>query len=543
MSPAQEAPHYDADVVIVSDFRLPGGTTSSIAEEVQAQSDAGLRTTLIHVASSVTNYALPWSRHIRRIVGLPHVSLRTPGSRVHAKLIIVRHPTVILSTRHRLQNVTGDNVLIIANHAAIDAGGKEHYDIAAADAKLRDMFDAEPIWAPIGPVVRGTMLQQTQQIPFRQHDWVNIFSVPDEVESRTGFLQETPVIGRHSRPQPGKWPRTGRDILAAYPDSASCTVRVLGGADVAEHLLGYVPANWEVTPFGGEDPVKFLRRIDFWVYMHHPDLKEAFGRAAMEALAAGCVAILPPYMQELFGDAALYANPHQVTALVDEYFADRQKFLAQSAKAQEFARGFSPQMHIQRLAELGAEAPHDSATSAQLPEQPRAARFPLTDHPGSQSAPTVAIIDGPPEAARAAEYIAAAAQNPDLIVVTVAEEPWADLPPAQAVFVPSAVRLNMEPADWQQIFAHRIKRLVEGIGPERIYYDGVLPPAELTQVLQGVAAEKIWLRRYPQAHPQQGAASATGMQQVQAEPHFHSITQAEEAHIVPVLAVAEAGAA
>lgn len=543
MSTAQSPSSYDAEVVIISDFRLPGGTTSSIAEEVQAQSDAGLRTTLIHVASSVTNYALPWSRHIRRIVGLPHVSLRTPGSQVHAKLIIVRHPTVILSTRHRLQNVTGDNVLIIANHAAIDAGGKQHYDIAAADAKLRDMFGVEPIWAPIGPVVRGTMRQQTQQIPFRDHDWVNIFALPEEVEPRTGFLQETPVIGRHSRPQPGKWPHTGRDVLAAYPDSSSYTVRVLGGAEVAEHLLGYVPANWEVIPFGGEDPTKFLRRIDFWVYMHHPDLKEAFGRAAMEALAAGCVAIMPPYMEELFGDAALYAKPHQVPALVDEYFADRQKFLVQSAKAQEFARGFSPQMHLERLAELGVQTPDDAAGSAQLAEQPRADRFGITDHVSAESSPTVVIIEGAPEAERAADFIAAAAQNPQLIVVTADDEPWTQLPPAQAVFIPSPVRLNMDSVSWKEIFAQRLKRLMESISPARVYYDGVLPPTELTQVLQGLAAEKIWLRRYPQQSPQQQGAGATGLHQVQAEPHFHSITQAEETAVAALLAPAERGSA
>ncbi|RHZ90440.1 glycosyltransferase family 1 protein, partial [Cereibacter sphaeroides] len=134
-------------------------------------------------------------------------------------------------------------------------------------------------------------------------------------------------------------------------------VRVLGGADVAEKLLGYVPANWEVIPFGGEDPAIFLKEIDFWVYMHHPDLKEAFGRAAMEALAAGCVAVMPPYMQELFGDAALYAKPDGVQQLVDEYSADLDKFLTQSRRAQEFAREFSPEMHLQRLYELGVQQP------------------------------------------------------------------------------------------------------------------------------------------------------------------------------------------
>ncbi|GAA1189505.1 glycosyltransferase [Nesterenkonia xinjiangensis] len=345
------------DVVQISDFRLPGGTTSSIAEEVRAQSQAGLSTAVMHAAGSVTGYPIPWSTHIRRILDLPGVHVATPRDRLHAKVLVIRHPTVIWSTPSTFDHVTADEVVVVVNHAAIDGGGTQHYDVEATDRRVRSLFCRDPIWAPIGPVVRGTVLQQTQAVPLLETDWVNIFQMPAGSTTREGFVSSKPVIGRHSRPQPGKWPDTKEDILAAYPNSEGYDVQILGGAKIARRKIGWIPGRWTVIPFGGEEPFNFLRRIDFWVYMHHPDLREAFGRAAMEALAAGCVAILPPYMKELFGDAALYAEPSEVLKLVDDHWRSPEKYLKQSRRAQEFARGFSPDMHLRRLHKLGVELP------------------------------------------------------------------------------------------------------------------------------------------------------------------------------------------
>lgn len=524
---------YVVDVAILSDFRLPGGTTSSVAEEVRAQSEAGITTALVHIAGSVTNYALGFSQHIRKVTGLPHVRLATAHSKLRAKLIIIRHPTVILSTRHQLEGISGDKVMIIANHAAIDAAGTQHYDIAATDAKVRQIFGTEPVWAPIGPVVRGTMLRQTKDIPFREQDWVNIFSIPEGTRSRTGFLEAEPVIGRHSRPQPGKWPSTGKDILAAYPDSADYHVRVLGGADVAEKLVGYVPRNWEVIPFGGEDPVTFLHRIDFWVYMHHPDLKEAFGRAAMEALAAGCVAIMPPYMEELFGDAALYAKPRHVLRLVDEYSADQEKFLEQSRRAQEFARGFSPQMHVDRLAEMGvspsaAEAESNVATAPDIGGSAHLSRsLVLMDEPGDETSGDW----------RLGQYAEAAKANKQLLLVAVGASPQAQLPAAQTVHIPSHNRLNMAPEVWEDYLAHRLNRLVQTLRPELVAYEGVLPPQSLTEVLQGISMEKLWVRDRPSRLAHHG--DVTGDAQVAAEQHFHHIIELENTNPVQLFSRAE----
>ncbi|OSM42177.1 glycosyltransferase [Nesterenkonia sp. PF2B19] len=489
-----EAARYD--VVQISDFRLPGGTTSSIAEEVRAQSEAGLSTALMHAAGSVTGYPIPWSTHIRRILDLPGVHVATPRDRLHATVLVIRHPTVIWSTPSTFDHVTADHVVIVVNHAAIDGAGTRHYDVEATDRRVRSLFGLDPIWAPIGPVVRGTVLQQTTEVPLRDEDWVNIFQMPEGAAERETFIGKKPVIGRHSRPQPGKWPDTKEDILAAYPNSPGYDVQILGGAKIARRKIGWIPDRWTVIPFGGEEPFDFLRRIDFWVYMHHPDLREAFGRAAMEALAAGCVAILPPYMKALFGDAALYAEPHEVLALVDEHWSSPEAFLAQSRRAQEFARSFSPQMHLRRLQELGVAVPETGATRQ---DEPAVAG---TDAQAGASAgpqPTFVLNLDPQDLGLARELTRGLSATGSPVVMGLVAD-GAEKDPLG----PDEIRLPGPPAfhlveetgagTWRRYITQRLRRLLADVGARRVVTVGTTIPEPVMEAFDGQAVEHHWVR-------------------------------------------------
>ena len=72
---------------------------------------------------------------------------------------------------------------------------------------------------------------------------------------------------------------------------------MLGGAEVPVSILGFIPANWVVYPFGSLDVVDFLRSIDVFVYFHHPNWVESFGRVIAEAMASGLPTILPTSFQ------------------------------------------------------------------------------------------------------------------------------------------------------------------------------------------------------------------------------------------------------
>ncbi|WP_449289354.1 glycosyltransferase [Nocardiopsis salina] len=102
---------------------------------------------------------------------------------------------------------------------------------------------------------------------------------------------------------------------------------------------------------------EFLRDLDVYVYQTSSDLLEAFGRAPLEAMAAGVPTVLPPKFEELFGSAAVYAPPGRVGEAVDWLVADPHRSRHQVEQAWEVLRDrFSHQAHLQRLAAMGVRA-------------------------------------------------------------------------------------------------------------------------------------------------------------------------------------------
>jgi Glycosyltransferase family 28 C-terminal domain len=170
---------------------------------------------------------------------------------------------------------------------------------------------------------------------------------------RRGPLEARPVIGRHSRPDALKWPDDRATTLTAYPDDPEFIVRILGGGPFLRELLGGYPRNWEVWPFNAIAPQRFLSTVDFFVYFHHSQLVEAFGRTIIEAMASGAVAILPRHFEALFGNGAIYAEPCEVRDRVRQLHTDSRAFLRQSKRGSSLLdKRFGPTAHLKRLREL-----------------------------------------------------------------------------------------------------------------------------------------------------------------------------------------------
>ena len=128
----------------------------------------------------------------------------------------------------------------MANAPPIDIDGYRHYRPAVVDRIARERFGVASVWAPIGPLVREAV---APEVPagLREQDWVNIIDVDAWHVDRPGWRSDRPVIGRHSRPSPQKWPTDPEVIEAVYPVDGSAVVKILGGADPAREILGFLP--------------------------------------------------------------------------------------------------------------------------------------------------------------------------------------------------------------------------------------------------------------------------------------------------------------
>jgi len=339
------------DVLYLADLRFPGGTSSSLVEEVRAATAAGHRIGVLQMESSSLRVDRAFHDGLRELLDEGLLELVLPGEPVRCDLVAVRHPTVLVQPVGGRLPVRAEAAIVIVGQVPADLDGTRYYTPADVQANAVEALGLAPTWCPVSPTVRAHL--DGTGVPLADEDWVEVIDVTRWEVEREGPVAERLVIGRHGRPSPLKWPATAREILGAYPEGDDVWIRVLGGVDGLDEVLGEVPGSWQVLPFGSMPAREFLAGVDVFSYHHHPDLVEAFGRTVLEAMAAGCAVVLPPHFEPLFGDGAVYSDAVDAGALAHSLYADPEHLARRSAAALSAVRDrFSHEVHVARVNRL-----------------------------------------------------------------------------------------------------------------------------------------------------------------------------------------------
>lgn len=357
MLPERKKGKRHFDVIIASEFRLLGGTNMSNIEEIKANTSLGLRTGLIQM----NRYDFQSEKHInpkiRELIDGETVQMLVYGEQVSCDVLIVRHPPILQEWQKYLPNVEARSIKVIVNQPPkrdYSPNGYVLYNITKCEKHLVEYFGKGGKWYPIGPLVREALVQHHEKelrtISLSHEDWVNIINVGEWKRNRHVPNKNKIVIGRHSRSQYVKWPADKEQLLQIYPENEKFEIQVLGGADVPEKVIGYLPTNWKVYEFGELHPKDFLAQLDVFVYYTHPDWVEAFGRVIFEAMAVGVPVIIPPSYKTLFKEAAIYAEPAEVQTKIEELMANEQMYINQVNKAFDYIeKEFGYSKHASRL--------------------------------------------------------------------------------------------------------------------------------------------------------------------------------------------------
>jgi O-antigen biosynthesis protein len=211
------------------------------------------------------------------------------------------------------------------------------YSLAECAKNAENLFSRRPRWVPRSAQSRAFLSARLDREDLADVDLPVPFN-PDRFRSgRHRPSSSRPVIGRHVADHPSQWPTTDIDLLSAYPDDDQFDVRIMGGTDAALEVLqaSIIPPNW-VSFAPGQLPVRaFLAQLDFFVYFHHPQLRTTVSREALEAMASGCVVVLPPDFGRIYGNAAVYCQLSEVTEIVRELHS------APAGYAQQQERGLA----------------------------------------------------------------------------------------------------------------------------------------------------------------------------------------------------------
>jgi hypothetical protein len=358
------------DLIVLGDLRFPGGTSTAIAEELAAAAAAGYRTALVQIKGPVLRYPHPFHPRIRACIDDGLVDLVDPDRPVSGRLLLAHHPTLFSHRLNRALHLSAERKLLVVWHPPLDGYGEPAYDWAGIDQNAQAALGGNVLWAPVGPLVRAQFATLDGAPPLLDDDWHSVVDPDAWQVDRSRFVDSRPVIGRHSRPDPLKWPDTRELTLAAYPDDPRFLIRVLGGGPYLHALMGSYPRNWQVYGFNAMPAERFLGMIDFFVYFHHSRWVEAFGRTIIEAMASGALTIVPPHFRPLFEDAVLYAEPQQAPDLVRAYRSDARRFREQIERGRADVRErFSHNAYVRRLQEL-IGPPHRAAVRGHAPRRP-----------------------------------------------------------------------------------------------------------------------------------------------------------------------------
>ncbi|MQM28933.1 glycosyltransferase family protein [Glycomyces albidus] len=352
------------DVVIASNFNLPGGTTSSNLNEIAMLKAAGLRVGLVHNPLFEMHPGRPLNAKVLDAVDGDRVRIVGDRAKVSCDLLLMRFPPFASQLRDDLPEIDAGHRMLVVNQAPMTyyeggVGRKRVWDVDRVHRKLTDWI-GEHRWVTVGPLVHQALLDhhadELEGVDLSADHWypsIDLKSTPVRGDHPVG---DVVTIGRHSRDHLSKWPELATHLRACYPADPGFAIRVLGGVEVPRRIMGRLPSNWTGHAFDEIAVGDFLRGLDVYVYYTCSSWLEAFGRAPVEAMAAGVPVVLPPVFKPAFGSGALYAEPADVAALVTELTGDHDRYLEQREAGFETTRRlFSHEAHSERFRALGLD--------------------------------------------------------------------------------------------------------------------------------------------------------------------------------------------
>lgn len=345
------------DVLCVIDTRFTGGTPAAMCSDIAVFLEAGLSVGLVGVQSAYLADMPPgWSRKISELLEDPRVRRIDPARDdvVAARTVFLHHPMTFFYGLESPLRLRAERVCLVGHHMPFRADGSMQYDPITTSWRIYRKTGAWPEWFPVSGVCRAQLASFRPFIRLSARDWPNIFDVQQWVPQREAFTAGSLVIGRHSRPDPLKWPERAADVRTSLPALPGSEIRVMGCPRDEMARLGVDTSGWTVHEFDDVPVPEFLDGLDVFAYHYHRAYSECFGRTVAEAMLMKAVCVLDPRLEPTFGSLAVYCPPEGTAQLVERLRGDPVAARRMAARARgEIAARHGTASVMPRLEALG----------------------------------------------------------------------------------------------------------------------------------------------------------------------------------------------
>ena len=329
------------DYVVISDYALVGGALISTLNYIIAASMMGKKVAVFHWRRFDLAPNAHLARQFYNTCLRYNIDILTVDDTVETEVVIFGYPVILQYMIDAAPKINTKHLIIIINQFAsrmID-GGDPQYNPVDVRNHLVKLFGQEGVWVPISGLVLRLMKNDQRYPEPYAIPWNSMIDTNSWCRSPLrwrGKERKYPVVGRHGRDHYTKWPTDLQSAKEAYGIGQKWEIRILGGASKILNRLGKQPSNWHIRKFDSMDVYDFLIDLDFYVHYPHEKYIEEFGRGVMEAMAVGIPAILPSQFREIYGNAALYAKPSQVSQKIIDYWSSPDKYIEQAQIGRNF---------------------------------------------------------------------------------------------------------------------------------------------------------------------------------------------------------------
>lgn len=306
----------DLEVVLAGDFRGDSYTAAPLYDELVALVEQGVRVGImqLELAGRPVANPQPLSPEFRRLVEDGTVVHVLPTEEAHTNLLLVHDPAVLQLPAHEPPALDADRVAILAHRGGAESTGGALWSARDVTAAALDLFGSAPTWVPAGPGVRaeladvpGLVVHDVDAVdPVLPHLWA---------AHRRRAPGAPPTVGFASFEGADLWPASDDDFLGAYPTADDVDVRLLGAVDHAPRVAGRPPIEWLVFRNGELSQRRMLQQLDYVPCFPAEAVRQPPAYLT-RAMAAGGVVIVPERFRPVYGEAAAYAAPGDVLALV-----------------------------------------------------------------------------------------------------------------------------------------------------------------------------------------------------------------------------------